>query len=258
VGLQPEKADTWTGGVVFQPQWEWANGASVSADYFNVNVKNVITQLGSQQIIDGCQLANNAAFCSRIGFVNGAPSTIVTGYINANRLKTDGVDIEFSYPVPMPSFVDGDVKLRVLATWLNSLVQTSTAASVDRAGQIIPKWTWNIDLAYTRERFKMNATVNAHSKVYYDKALIGPDDSRYSPTLANSINKNTFPSVAYLHLSTSYQVLATDESSMEVYGMISNVFNTHPPYGSRLSNGGTNGLYDFIGRTFKVGVRVAY
>jgi len=45
---------------------------------------------------------------------------------------------------------------------------------------------------------------------------------------------------------------------VEVFGAIKNAFNTNPPV-APANNIGTNAnLYDVLGRTFRVGVRMAY
>jgi hypothetical protein len=100
--------------------------------------------------------------------------------------------------------------------------------------------------------------VTAHSKIFYDTTLIGPDNPAYSPTLPNSINKNTFPAIAYLTLSAKYRVLETDAGTAEVFTTISNALNQRPPYGAGLVRPASSGYYDSLGRLYKIGFRFAY
>ena len=65
--LSPEKADTYTAGVVLQPRW--VPGLAFTVDYFNIKVKNLISTYGFQNIMNQC-LAGNTAFC---GFINRQP-----------------------------------------------------------------------------------------------------------------------------------------------------------------------------------------
>src|SRR5690606_35255613 len=50
--IGPEKALTWTAGVVYLP--EWLEGLSLSADYYSINTKGLIAQLGTLNIINAC------------------------------------------------------------------------------------------------------------------------------------------------------------------------------------------------------------
>ena len=48
--LSPEKADTYTAGVVLQPRW--VPGLAFTVDYFNIKVKNLISTYGFQNIMN--------------------------------------------------------------------------------------------------------------------------------------------------------------------------------------------------------------
>ncbi len=61
--LQPEKADTTGLGVVFQPTFLQGFGASV--DYYNIDIKGAVANLGSQRIVDRCR-AGDADLCALI------------------------------------------------------------------------------------------------------------------------------------------------------------------------------------------------
>jgi len=259
--IQPEEADTWTAGIVYQPTIDWLPGFAASVDYFDINVDGVITQLSGQAIMDRC-FAGTQSFCDRITFdvtQAGGISFVQTGYFNVSEFKTDGVDFEVHLPVPLPSFVQGELNTHVNATWVRSLVSDATGAPIDRAGQTVPEWTWSLNTTYTQGRFSGNVLVTAHSKIYYDRTLIGPDSRGYSPSLSNSINKNTFPSIAYVTLGAKYTVLQpTVGGSLDLFGTISNALDKELPYMAALSNGGAPGLYDFFGRTYKIGARYSF
>jgi outer membrane receptor protein involved in Fe transport len=98
--LDPESADTLSFGFVFQP--EFLNGFSLAADYFNIQVDDIIGQIGQDFILTSC-LAGDLSYCDE---VNRAPNGSLwlgsAGFvndpiINTGSLETSGVDLEANY-----------------------------------------------------------------------------------------------------------------------------------------------------------------
>jgi iron complex outermembrane recepter protein len=94
---------------------------------------------------------------------------------------------------------------------------------------------------------------------------IGPDDPNYSPTLLNSISDNTVDSATYVTLAMSYAIPWNgNESGVEVFGVINNLFDKDPPIAPGGGGGGgsnypTNPVYfDTLGATFRVGLRATF
>ncbi|WP_163981099.1 TonB-dependent receptor, partial [Raoultella ornithinolytica] len=53
--LRPETAKTWTVGLLFNPRWyKWTEPFSLSVDYFNIDIDNVIDALLEQTSLDHC------------------------------------------------------------------------------------------------------------------------------------------------------------------------------------------------------------
>lgn len=105
LNLKPEKADTWTLGFVFQP--DFIPGFNISLDYYNIKINSVIGTALPGDIITACFGTITAASasdpaCTNIrrnpitGGLDGDPAT--TGGLfgptnNLGRLKTDGFDL---------------------------------------------------------------------------------------------------------------------------------------------------------------------
>jgi iron complex outermembrane recepter protein len=105
--LQPEVADSWTGGVVIQPRF--IPGLALTADYFNIKVKNVIGTpaylgvLNSCMGLNGetpdptqCALINRDQFGSLWITPNGFVTIINQNFPGVN-LATKGWDFSGSY-----------------------------------------------------------------------------------------------------------------------------------------------------------------
>jgi len=63
VDLTPEKADSWTAGVILQPRF--IPGLAITADYFNIKVKNRIGAQTSDSVFAAC-FAGDASQCALI------------------------------------------------------------------------------------------------------------------------------------------------------------------------------------------------
>ena len=109
LNLQPEKADTWTLGVVWQP--DFLPRFNLSLDYYNIKIDDVLGVPLPGDIINACfdgldaSSASNPA-CTSIrrnpitGGLDGDPAT--TGGLfgttnNQGKLFTDGVDLLINY-----------------------------------------------------------------------------------------------------------------------------------------------------------------
>jgi outer membrane receptor protein involved in Fe transport len=95
--LTPEIADTYTLGVVFQPTF--IQNLVVSVDAFSIKIRDTITSLTSNTIINNCALTGNAALCGLIH--RGPDSSLWTStqyYVTATNLNigtvsTKGADL---------------------------------------------------------------------------------------------------------------------------------------------------------------------
>ncbi len=100
-GLTPEIADTYTIGLVFQPTF--VPNLVVSLDAFSIKIKDTITSLPSNTIINDCALTGNASLCSLIH--RGPDSSLWTTTAdfvtatnqNIGQLSTKGADLLAHY-----------------------------------------------------------------------------------------------------------------------------------------------------------------
>lgn len=96
--LKPEKSQAFTTGIVFTPSWA---PFSVALDYFDITVRDQITQLGAASILGGCYgspvFPNN--FCTQFNRNKGSgnPPFMITDvhatYVNVNKQKVRGYDL---------------------------------------------------------------------------------------------------------------------------------------------------------------------
>ena len=269
--LKPEIADTTTGGFILQPTSGPLNGLRASIDYWDIQVAGIIAAVAYPDVLTRCLVQKDPAYCNYVTFDNSAIgfSRVDSPLFNQNSLKTNGVDFNIVYRAPQ-NFLNtpGRFTLNVNATYLAHLETKGSNGVPLNNGDIAPyavRWKSTINLTWDLGRFSNYIQVRTTSSMKYSVNYIGPDAAGYSPSLANSINKNKFPAMGYTSYGAQYDIINTDGRRLQLYGIIDNVFNKAPPGGffgvtSGLATGGTGAYnpYDSIGRYYKMGVRFTY
>ena len=97
--LQPETAQTFTAGLVFQPQA--LRNLSFTVDYFNIKVDDAIGVTGTPNILNGCYIGGVAEYCSLVVRNNsGLIQYVDDFYANIGRIRTGGIDFAVRYMLP--------------------------------------------------------------------------------------------------------------------------------------------------------------
>ncbi len=96
--LGPEESDSKTFGIVYSPSW--LDGLDITVDYYNIELDNAISGVGSQTILNAC--ANSLQLCGLI--TRDGPTGFVTDILSAganiNSVEVEGVDFLVSYSFP--------------------------------------------------------------------------------------------------------------------------------------------------------------
>jgi outer membrane receptor protein involved in Fe transport len=259
--VDPEKADTVTFGVVYQPSW--LTGFALSVDAFDIDIEDAIGQLGAQAIVDQC-FAGATQLCSYISRgSDGFVSIIRNLFINTDAAKTRGVDVEAAYVRPITLFGgDEQLSLRLLGSFIDELSTTQAgAAKVDRAGQTglvpgaggtlggAPDFQATLNLSYARGPVSVAIQERFIDSGKYDATWVEGVD----------IDDNSVPSALYTNLRVGYGSDLQGRGTYEVSLNVSNLFDADPPlaptWGFTGSTHTNSSLFDIYGRRYNVGVR---
>src|SRR5882724_1108213 len=99
--LQPEVANTVSFGFVVTPSF--LRGFNASVDYWDVKIKNYVTNLSGAEIVNGCLLQGNDSLCSLvhrapgIGQIFGTNGYAVETNTNFGELHNRGVDLDVNF-----------------------------------------------------------------------------------------------------------------------------------------------------------------
>ncbi len=287
LALEPEKADTWGLGLVYRPSF--APGLGISFDYYDININGAIGTLGTQAIVDRC-FDGNIELCQRLqAIVNnnpiafGAPGFSLAGgapgvqeFLIANSPynflsnSSRGFDIEVSYNFDLDTIfpkAPGTVTLRALAThFLSAQVSNGVDPATDSAGENAfggpPNWNYRATLGYTVDNFTMQIIGRGLSDGVYNNDFVEcttacPATNSINRTIANNRIKGAF----YVDTYFAY-TLPIESVKPQLFLRVTNLFNRDPVLigkgpsdNSNVDTGINQTLYDFLGRTFRIGVR---
>ncbi|HWV61406.1 MAG TPA: TonB-dependent receptor [Sphingopyxis sp.] len=246
--LQPEKADTTSFGVVYQPRW--LRGFRLSVDYYDIKLAGAISTLQPQDIVNRCA-AGNDAFCDFVTR-NGAGNiqSITLSQINLGKVRTEGVDVEALYAMPVG---EGDLTLRLLSTYVAHLTTDDGVTAIDRAGDVgadamgVPHWRATGSLSYDRGPLSL----------YLAGRYVGGGKYDHSASIAN----NDIDGVFYLDGSVQFTIKEEGRRQIQLTLAGNNLLDKDPPIAPSaffIPIATNAALYDVIGRTFTAGVRVTF
>lgn len=185
--LGEETAKTWTVGVVVQPRF--VPGLQITADWFNIKLRDAINTPEAQQLVDLCvdQPTLDNIYCANV------TRSSTTGYVsdyfvrpqNVAEFRTQGLDVTANYRIDAGSA--GVFNLKLVGNYLDRLdfVPTPGAerenellrASVTR---LAPKYSGTFDLTWTKDALTLNYGLNYFSKLRRyteDEVVANPDIS---------------------------------------------------------------------------------
>jgi len=258
--LKPEKATTWMLGTVLTPQF--IPGLTISADWFNISIKDVFFTANSRQIYDQCQLGNQA-FCNVLVRNSLGQVTLVrTVPVNASKNTVAGMDFQADYKFDA---LNGQMALSVTASYMHKDILVSPVATYSQAGSL------NLDLGGSgqpklRSTMKLTYNYDVFSGTIQSR-FIGTgkvNNQFHEGTGPNSIDNNHVPWTAYLDLRASYNF--GPDGQFQVYAAIDNLLDVSPaliPSTSLQQFAGfypptSMNFYDGLGRSYRYGLRMRF
>jgi iron complex outermembrane recepter protein len=144
--LAPEKAHTWSYGVVFQPTF--LPNFSATVDYYDIRITGAIEAQNGVAVINNCGITGNPAVCDLIHRnANGSLWLTNNGFVttlseNTGLLEDKGVDVNLHYTWNLDSF--GKLVFNLQGTdTLSNTTQPNTAVPDPTTGGVIAGPSYN-------------------------------------------------------------------------------------------------------------------
>ena len=261
--LRPEIArNTVVGLVLNQPSW--MPGLSASFDYFDVKVKDVISSLGGQTLVDLC-VAGNQEICGTMQLTGPAGTNFVTAQaFNLASLRSKGYDMELAYRTKAnPLGIPGRLTFRALATHMKSFLSNSGIPNTipsEGAGVNMgntPDWKVLASQAWDWDKWNVSVSERWISDGVRSNEFIECQTNCPVSTANNrTIFDNSMKGAFYVDLGASYKF----SDRLSIYGKVDNVGNVDPVAAPQEnpSIAINPALYDVLGRTYRVGLRYKF
>lgn len=264
--LKPEEARNNSFGLVLS-QPSWARNFNFSVDYYDIKVRNVISSLNPQQEVDLCY-GGNKEVCSAVS-INGPAGTnyVLAQSFNFASLHTRGIDFEMAYRKNMADFgLPGSVTLRGLASrMIHSISDPGVPGTtpIEGAGAMTgatPKWKALVQQSWDgllNGKLGLNLSERWIGAGVFNNEFIECRSNCPLPTAAHpTIFDNHMPGAVYFDLGGSYNY----SKQVTAYFKIDNLADRAPVLvpQTNLSLALNPAVYDSVGRTYRVGVRVNY
>lgn len=290
--LDVERAKTFTVGAVFQPSF--IPRLSITVDYFNIKITDLISAPSQNDILNGCyttalnpsQTPN--AFCALIqrnpltGSLNGAGETpgVILASSNLGKLSTAGIDLGIAYSLPLETLFEGSnarLNFGFNGTWMDYYRIQATPNSITRecsgyystsCTNARPKWKWNARVGYAGGGTNVSLLWNHLSKVELEAirpASAGLNDPAPGNT-AGAYN-GILPAFRQIKAHDYFDLSIRQDINdvLEVGLLVENLFDKAPPLvgngvaGTAFNNGNTMPtLYDVIGRSFTISAKLRF
>jgi iron complex outermembrane receptor protein len=269
--LSPEKADTFNVGFIYNaPRNSGVFGEfSISVDYYNIKIKDVISTTPGLTVLTQCYnldgsnptYSNSHPSCAVItrDQTSGQLLTVVTPYRNLGEVKTDGIEAQIHWGIPVPFISEsGRIVLDTAIGWLNnykiklfenSPVQDYTGISVGGAGpgavppRATPTWKALTTAAYRADDFGFGLRWRYQGSLDDQSSVLTPANAQVG-----------VPAYNLFDLFANYDI----SEEFELRAGINNLFDKGLPFVASSQNSTDVALYDAIGRSFYVGVRLGF
>jgi outer membrane receptor protein involved in Fe transport len=273
--LKEETSDSLTVGLVWQPNF--MPGFSFSADYFDIDIDDVITAPTAQQIMDACYDAPDLTnqFCGlfqRWGAAGGpqydgsanhpqSPYALVNGSLQQTLLNyasstARGIDFEVGYAHDLGNI--GNINTRLIYTRMLQLDDYLDPANPNRPDQVLlelgdPKnsFNWNTDLKTGNLQF-------SYQLRYIGRQVLDLAENVFQvggrpPQNLDYAERRYYSGVFYSDVRAAYDI----SEDWNAYLGVDNAFDRVPPLGLT-GTGGGSGIYEARGRFWYAGVKVSF
>ncbi|HEY8519345.1 MAG TPA: TonB-dependent receptor, partial [Gammaproteobacteria bacterium] len=266
--LNPEKADTITGGFVFRPRR--VQGLQVAVDYYEIDLEDQVDLLPYNTVVQTCYDTRDTTrtYCD---FITRDPDTnlitiINNRYVNVASAFVSGVDVEVLWNAEVNFFdTDERLSLRLLAGTLNENSQLPFGATqkIERAGTTTyPDLRALATVDYRVGPFRASLLTR-----YIPETILNMDwETRplQSCGSASCVNDNTIESQMVTNLTLGYRRDLTNGATWEATLTVANLFDSDPPViPTSVAGGGVAQTtapagYDIFGRQFVLGFNYSF
>ncbi|WP_395340063.1 TonB-dependent receptor domain-containing protein [Ningiella sp. W23] len=257
----PEEADTTTAGFVWTPNFDAFTTFTLSADYYDIDIQDIINSFSAQEVLDSCYILGDLTECAKInrvgGDLTGSSAGVNLFTTNLNFLRAEGIEIAMNIGMDLDEYGELNFTANINKYLTQESQSSDTVPIIDCNGfygtsctpisdlRWIQRTTWSLDDLTVSLQWRHINSVD----VELPEASLRFEEFR------------TIDSYDYFDLFASYHVT---EWAIVTAG-IDNMFDEDPPVlgnqiGATRANSGNTfpSQYDTLGRIYKLGLNFRF
>ena len=257
--VKEERARSWTVGTIVTPRW--LPGFSFTVDYYKIKIKDAISFLSAQTIVNKCVDGPtlDPKFCS---LIKRAPAGATNAFeiiefistaLNVEALSTRGADFDAIYRSSLYDLVGrewGDLLLRVRGTYLDSwksFTFQDDPTDFDQAAGLInfPTWHFQFSTSWAFKRLGLTYTFEWQSSQW----AFNKEDRQNEPDLLLSKNVLTTGGYGIHDIAVTYDLF----ENVQLRAGVNNIADNDPPAIAERAQ-----TFDNIGRRYFLGVTAQF
>ncbi|MEO2267021.1 TonB-dependent receptor [Pseudoalteromonas sp. YIC-656] len=256
-----EEASTFTAGIVWTPEFDTLQNFTISLDYYDIDIDDIIGEFSAQEILDACYELGDTTECAKIRRVGGDLTVAGAGIeqytTNLKNLRAEGVELGFNFAWPLDSMGE----LQFSGTINKYLTQESQSSDTARVIDCKGYYSTSCDpLAELRWVQRTTWAMDDFTVSLQWRHIDGID---VEPIVVDDYFEDfrSIDSYDYFDLYANYHITENITASLG----IDNLFEKDAPVvggeaGDTSSNSGNTfpSNYDVLGRKFKLGVRFQF
>jgi outer membrane receptor protein involved in Fe transport len=261
--LKPETGRSYDVGFVYDPHW--LDGLSFSVDSWKINLKDTISTVSAQTVMNQCYSNPSSAFCALIHRNgNGTINYIAEPTVNLGKLWAAGTDFGLAYRFPETSF--GKFNASLNGTYMkrydvNPDTTDPSSVVIHNAGMYtysygnFPRWRGLSTLNWSMGDWSASWRMR-----YVGRSQIGSDDLTQGLSADSDVAgvERKVGAYVYHNIQVGYNVQPW-HTRFDLG--IDNVADKQPPlyYSNNVTNANTDvATYDLLGRYYWVRATVSF
>ena len=254
-----EDAKTFTAGFVYSS--DIMKNFSISLDYYDIDISDVIGEFSAQEVLDGCYVAGEADTCAKIRRVAGSLAISGSGVelftTNLSFQRAEGLELGLNFDYDLRDMGELSFSTTLNHYLTNERQSSASSALIDCNGRYgtscdpvsktrwLQRVTWSLD------------DVTA-SLLWRHQSAIDISPEQFAGVFEDF---RTIDAYDYIDFYASYN---WGDNLKFTFG-IDNLFDKEPPVvgneaGSTQYNSGNTfpSNYDVLGRTYKAGIKIEF
>ena len=285
--LNEERGTSLTIGFVAQPRF--VPGLSLSVDYYDITVDNVIFTLGAQTVIDQCYDSPSGIdnqYCAAVfrrpdgtfqaqsnrivggttidytSLITPESRSFIQGPFNFAKQKTKGIDLDVAYRRNI--FGDIGLDMRGIVSWLlerNNFTDINQPDFRDRAKSELgdPEWAASFSAKLDFGNWDFGYNLRYVGKQTIDFYETQNEFDGRPPTDLDKYDRVWYPDVFYHNFRIGFE----PAEQFRFYAGVDNAFDRAPPFGLDGTGAGqvagtTSAIFDNVGRFFYAGAELRF